>query len=549
MEDVKRIYSLLLDNNGLKIREIAKALGLDKLHVAEIMYSDDSLSYWFNDDESRWFAKEGAIPLEEKKDRLYDAEESYRSFNTKRFQNIDSSDSLRYIVNEIPKFRIYSDDEKKELFKRYNKGDYKAFEALVKGHLGLVANLAFLYRQKGAPLEDLIQEGTIGLIKAIERFNYQDFNKFEPYAKAWILQSISHSLTYIPYLVRISLNSLSLHRKIRKISDTFEQENGYPPSINDLGLDEDIAWNPLEYVFKMPDDLRNVVLIDNDLDSYESNSLRPDYFEKEDLYSYYVHGLLHFLKEKDAQMVCFYYGIGTNMNGESRNLTALDELIEFGIDTNLRGISRGIIGQYFGLTGERVRQRVEKSIHVMNKIGIKKLFKNIEESPYYSVLKKIPIDTPENVHILFDKRNKIGEKSKSNTKRTSKSSNTIHDFDLKKQEQSKTNETRGGSKYVEKSPRRANKRSKVNKTETLSSKSSLKRISLSRHAVDELDGFKVGDFVYYKGERCEIIVIVVYGTSSRFVVKYANGVHDAIVIHSPSRPSSEFCKKDTHGVI
>ena len=527
MEDVKRIYSLLLDNNGLKIREIAKALGLDKLHVAEIMYSDDSLSYWFNDDESRWFAKEGAIPHEEKKDRLYDTEDSYNSFNTKRFQNIENSDSLRYIINEIPKFRIYSDDEKKELFKRYKKGDNKAFEALVKGHLGLVANLAFLYRQKGAPLEDLIQEGTVGLIKAIERFNYLEYNIFVSYAKAWILQSISHSLTYIPYLVRISSNSLSLHRKIRKISDTFEQENGYPPSINDLGLDEDIAWNPLEYVFKMPDDLRDVVLIDNDLDSYESNSLRTDYFEKEDLYSYYANGLLHFLKEKDAQMVCYYYGIGTN----------------------LKGVSKRIIGQYFGLTRERVRQRIEKSIHVMNKIGIKKLFKNIEESPYYSVLKKIPIDTPENVHILFDKRNKIGEISKSNTKRTSKYSNTIHDFDLKKQEQSKTNETQGGSKYVEKSPRRANKRSKVNKTETLSSKSSLKRISLSRHAVDELDGFKVGDFVYYKGERCEIIVIVVYGTSSRFVVKYANGVHDAIVIHSPSRPSSEFCKKDTHGVI
>ena len=174
MEDVKRIYSLLLDNNGLKIREIAKALGLDKLHVAEIMYSDDSLSYWFNDDE------------------------------------LENSDSLRYIINEIPKFRIYSDDEKKELFKRYKKGDNKAFEALVKGHLGLVANLAFLYRQKGAPLEDLIQEGTVGLIKAIERFNYLEYNIFVSYAKAWILQSISHSLTYIPYLVRISSNSLSL---------------------------------------------------------------------------------------------------------------------------------------------------------------------------------------------------------------------------------------------------------------------------------------------------------------------------------------------------
>lgn len=523
MEDVKRIYSLLLDNNGLKIREIAKALGLDKLHVAEIMYSDDSLSYWFNDDESRWFAKEGAIPLEEKKDRLYDAEESYRSFNTKRFQNIDSSDSLRYIVNEIPKFRIYSDDEKKELFKRYKKGDYKAFEALVKGHLGLVANLAFLYRQKGAPLEDLIQEGTVGLIKAIERFNYLEYNTFESYAKAWILQSISHSLTYIPYLVRISLNSLSLHRKIRKISDTFEQENGYPPSINDLGLDEDIAWNPLEYVFKMPDDLRNVVLIDNDLDSYESNSLRPDYFEKEDLYSYYAHGLLHFLKEKDAQMVCFYYGIGTNMNGESRNLTALDELIEFGLDTTHKGVSLRIIGQYFGLTRERVRQRIEKSIHDMQKIGKRKLFQNIEEIPYYSVLKKFPIDTPEkDVQFFLDSRKspEVESSNKSEEKRpsTHKKSNKVHKI---KEINNKVKKSRIKSAKSS-SPQKYYQKNSINR--------SYSKQSFERRDLRSFNGYMVGDKVIFYGQKCSILSIVAYGDTVRFYVQYDNGVHDIITI-------------------
>ena len=67
MEEIKRIYTLLSHSNGLKIKEIAKVLEIDRYHVADILFSTDNIPFWFQDSSSLWFAKEGAIEIEEPK--------------------------------------------------------------------------------------------------------------------------------------------------------------------------------------------------------------------------------------------------------------------------------------------------------------------------------------------------------------------------------------------------------------------------------------------------------------------------------------------------
>ena len=211
MDDIKRIYSLLSHSNGLKIRAISQELELDKYYVAEIMFSSQNIPYWYQDDNSLWYAKEGALQIEEpeeENDELIAPVEIPQRFNVNRFLAENLSDSLRFYLSQISKYRIYSNDEMMELFKRYRNGDQKAFDLIIKSQQRLVANIALLYCRKGAPLEDIIQEGNVGLVKAAERFDYTQYRSFSNYAKAWILQSISISMTTMPYMVRLPLNQL-----------------------------------------------------------------------------------------------------------------------------------------------------------------------------------------------------------------------------------------------------------------------------------------------------------------------------------------------------
>ena len=106
MEEVKRIYILLSHSEGLKIKDIAKELDLDIFYVADIMFSTDNIPYWYQNDDSLWFAKEGAIEIEEKpedeKDELIVPVEIPQRFNINRFLQNDISDSLRAYLYQIP---------------------------------------------------------------------------------------------------------------------------------------------------------------------------------------------------------------------------------------------------------------------------------------------------------------------------------------------------------------------------------------------------------------------------------------------------------------
>ena len=134
MNDIERIYSLLLHSNGLKIRAISQELKLDKYYVAEIMFSSQNIPYWYQDDDSLWYAKEGALQIEEtieEKDELVEPSIVIPKYNLNRFLQDDISESLRTHLNKISKFRIYTNDETLELFNRYRNGDKKAFELIV----------------------------------------------------------------------------------------------------------------------------------------------------------------------------------------------------------------------------------------------------------------------------------------------------------------------------------------------------------------------------------------------------------------------------------
>jgi len=347
MEEVKRIYILLLHSNGLKIKDIAQKLDLDKYYVADILFSTDNIPFWYQDSSSLWFAKEGAIEIEEPKETkepLITSLEIPQKFNINRFLEEDLSDSLRSYLHQISKYRIYSNDEMIELFKRYRNGDKKAFDLIIMSQQRLVANIAFLYCRKGAPLEDIIQEGNVGLVKAAERFDYTQYRSFSNYAKSWILQSISFAMASMPYMIRLPLNQLSLYRKVRDFKDHYEQENGYSPSINDIDLNESSDLDRIKYLDGLPYNLKSLMHLSDNMDAYESrtNAIEDSIDKNEVQFS--VKKLLSRLQKRERQMLQMFYGI------------------------NRKEESLASIGNFFGLTRERARQIKEKTVRHLRDI-------------------------------------------------------------------------------------------------------------------------------------------------------------------------------------
>lgn len=359
MDDIKRIYSLLSHSNGLKIRTISQELELDKYYVAEIMFSSQNIPYWYQDDDSLWYAKEGALQVdepEEEIDELIASVEIPQRFNVNRFLEEDLSDSLRSYLSQIPKYRIYSNDEMIELFKRYRSGDQKAFDMIIKSQQRLVANIALLYCRKGAPLEDIIQEGNVGLVKAAERFDYTQYRSFSNYAKSWILQSISASMTTMPYTVRLPLNQLILYRKVRKFKEKFEQKHGYNPSVNDIEIDEELDTERIRFLDGLPYNLSSLTSLLSDLDNKESETNAIDDFINKSESKITIKNLLKRVGKRERQIIQRFYGINT----KEETLSA--------------------IGDYFGLTRERTRQIKEKTVKHLRDILSKR--KGVDDKKY-----------------------------------------------------------------------------------------------------------------------------------------------------------------------
>lgn len=345
MEEVKRIYFLLLQSTGLKIKVIAKELDLDKYYVADIMFSPDNNKYWYINDSSLWFAKEGAIKIEEPKvDKLTTPLETPKVINVARYLQGHPSASLRAYINNLANFRTYTDDEIKELFSRYRKGDREAYDLIVKSNLKLVVGYAYLLRKDGAQIEDLIQEGNIGLLRAIELFDHSRSTSFINYAKNWVYQTIASSIINLSYTIRLPLNQYALYYKVQKFKEKYVQQNGFPPSVDAIMIDDDVDFERIAFLDKLPDDLKNVTVLSGDLDTFESHFNQIDYFEDAEYNRSYVYRLLKNLSGREEVIVRLFFGIGTE-----------PETLSY-------------IGERFNLTRERARQILVKAIRHMRNL-------------------------------------------------------------------------------------------------------------------------------------------------------------------------------------
>jgi RNA polymerase primary sigma factor len=161
-----------------------------------------------------------------------------------------TTDSLQLFFNEARKYPLLTAEEEVELAKRVERGDLAAKERMINSNLRLVISVARKYQGQGLPLGDLIQEGMLGLIRAVEKFDWRKGFKFSTYGTLWIRQAIGRGLANSSRTVRLPVHIGARARKIAETERKLAAELGREPSVEEIAAKVEI---PVEEV----EDIRN----------------------------------------------------------------------------------------------------------------------------------------------------------------------------------------------------------------------------------------------------------------------------------------------------
>jgi RNA polymerase primary sigma factor len=148
-----------------------------------------------------------------------------------------AADSLQLFLTEIGRFALLTGAQEVVLAKRIERGDRRANQELVEANLRLVVSIAKRYRNRGVPFLDLIQDGTIGLMRATEKFDHRRGFKFSTYATWWIRQAVARSLADKARTIRMPVHVVEKLNKIRVIERTLQARKGREPSSEEIAAE------------------------------------------------------------------------------------------------------------------------------------------------------------------------------------------------------------------------------------------------------------------------------------------------------------------------
>ncbi len=149
-------------------------------------------------------------------------------------EGMSSEDPVHMYLKEIGKVPLLSQEEENELSKRLKEGDTEAGKRLAEANLRLVVSIAKRYVGRGMLLPDLIQEGNLGLMKAVDKFDYERGYRFSTYATWWIRQAITRAIADQGRTIRIPVHMVETVNRIRKVSRSMTQNLGREPSADEL---------------------------------------------------------------------------------------------------------------------------------------------------------------------------------------------------------------------------------------------------------------------------------------------------------------------------
>jgi len=159
-----------------------------------------------------------------------------------------STDALQLFLKDIGKVDLLTAAQEVELAKRIERGDHSAKQEMVEANLRLVVSIAKKYRNQGLPFLDLIQEGTIGLVRAAEKFDYRKGFKFSTYATWWIRQAVARALADKARTIRMPVHVVEKLNKIVRSERKLRAELGREPTSIEIGKDLDLTGEEVEHI-------------------------------------------------------------------------------------------------------------------------------------------------------------------------------------------------------------------------------------------------------------------------------------------------------------
>jgi RNA polymerase primary sigma factor len=162
------------------------------------------------------------------------------------------SDVLTHYFKQVGRHKLLTRQEEISLAKQIEQGDVKAREKMINSNLRLAVSIAKKYHKSGCSMEDLIQESNIGLMKAVEKFDWRKGYKFSTYACWWIRQAVTRHISTNKSTVRIPSHAVSIAKNIQEMITEYEEEFGHEPSIEEicssLGVSEKMAQASLNAI-------------------------------------------------------------------------------------------------------------------------------------------------------------------------------------------------------------------------------------------------------------------------------------------------------------
>ena len=336
VEDIVKELCELGKKNGnmLTYGEIADAFQKQNFSVDDI------------EDLYETFGKNGIDVVEETSDSDDDDDKSEEEIDLSIPEGISIDDPVRMYLKEIGRVPLLTADEEVELAKRMEAGDEEAQKRLAEANLRLVVSIAKRYVGRGMLFLDLIQEGNLGLIKAVEKFDYNKGYKFSTYATWWIRQAITRAIADQARTIRIPVHMVETINKLIRISRQLLQQLGRDPSPDEIAKEMEISVDRVREIMKI---------------AQEPVSLETPIGEEEDSH------LGDFIEDQEAPApadAASFTLLKEQLEDVLDTLTPREERVlrlRFGIDD---GRSRTLeeVGQNFGVTRERIRQIEAKAL-------------------------------------------------------------------------------------------------------------------------------------------------------------------------------------------
>lgn len=301
------------------------------------------------------------LKTEEKEDAVKKKEKEVD--DTAAPPGVKINDPVRMYLKEIGRVSLLTGDEEKELAIRILDGDLSAKQELAEANLRLVVSIAKRYVGRGMQFLDLIQEGNMGLMKAVEKFDHTKGFKFSTYATWWIRQAITRAIADQARTIRIPVHMVETINKLVRIQRQLLQDLGREPTPEEIGAEMDLPTEKVREILKIA---QEPVSLETPIGE-EDDSHLGDFIEDQDVTSPAEHTAQTLLKEQLEEVL-------DTLTDREENVLRL----RFGLDDgNVRTLEQ--VGKVFGVTRERIRQIEAKALRKLRHPSRSKQLKDFLE--------------------------------------------------------------------------------------------------------------------------------------------------------------------------